>query len=393
MTEPAGPASTHLIEAERLVSLDRLDEAEVELARIPATDRSYRESCLMLIDIARRRHEVSFRADHLLRAFLSTPPANERERVALRVLATLYDEQGHDDLAAEVRALIEAVAPKRGPVLPDLPPLPAPRAKANVSPPSLGALPTNPTPSQAATLPTAKDAGDTLRSREGASTTGVWASLVKSIDGSEKEAPLPTPPSTPAATPAQRSPTSTKSASSEGLRSAYQIGAVVNDRYEILDQLGRGGMATVYRVFDRELEEAVALKLFLQKMTDDEEGTDVARFKRELKLARRLRHTNIVQLFDLGTYADHYYITLELLDGEDLHRVLRRQRTPWAVKDVVMLARQICAGLDAAHALGVIHRDIKPANIFIPSSGPLKIMDFGIAKSGQDGGDLATKTA
>lgn len=392
MNERSAHPSIHLAEAERLISLDRLDEAEVELGRIPSNDRSYRDSCLMLIDIARRRSEVTFRADHLLRDFLSTPPNDERERVALRVLATLYDEQGHDDLAADVRALIETVAPKRGPVLPDLPPLPAPRAKAVVPPTPVGVRPILTSASQVSTIPTARDADDTVRSHDGASTTGVWASLVQSIEAPEKEAPSPTPPSTPAATPAQRSSTATKSASSEGMRSAYQIGAVVNDRYEILDQLGRGGMATVYRVFDRELEEAVALKLFLQKMTDDEGGVDVARFKRELKLARRLRHPNIVQLFDLGTYADHYYITLELLDGEDLHRVLRRQRTPWAVKDVVALAKQICAGLDAAHALGVIHRDIKPANIFVPSSGPLKIMDFGIAKSGQDGGDLATKT-
>jgi hypothetical protein len=397
MSEKPGHGSNHIAEAERLMALGRLDDAESELGRVATGDHAYRAACLLLIHIAQRRGEVTFRTDHLLQDFLSTPPLDENERVALRVLAKLYDGQGHDDLAGEVRALIETASPVVKTALPDLPPLPAPRAPGHAASPQT-TVRVEPSPpsatsaSQASTLPMGDAAHVWMPEKTEGSKTGVWASIVESIEPPEPEGVTPTPPATPAATPRQRPSSATQSASSESGRSAYQIGAIVNDRYEILEQLGRGGMATVYRVFDRELDEAVALKLFLQRMTDDDGETDVARFKRELKLARRLRHPNIVQLFDLGNFAMHYYITLELLDGEDLHRVLRRQRAPWAVKDVVALAMQICAGLDAAHAIGVIHRDIKPANIFVPSSGPLKIMDFGIAKGGQDASDMATKT-
>lgn len=381
----------HLAEALRLASLGRLDDAELLFSRISTTDAAYRSACVALIDLCRRRGEVTFRADHVLQAFISGPPRSDEERAALRTLAGLYDEQGHDDLAVEVRALVEEAAPRVPTLLPGLPPLPPPSAQRASSE---GTRADATTPSQAATLPIPRAPEKTLPSSSTSVTdTGVWASLSKSLDVEIDEPSPPTPaPTPPSPTPAQRSSTTSRAPSSESGRSAYQIGAVVNDRYEVMELLGKGGMATVFRVFDRELDEAVALKLFLQQVSDDEENLEVARFKRELKLARRLRHPNIVQLFDLGTFAGHYYITLELLDGEDLHRVLRRQKNPWSPGDAVAIALQICDGLEAAHALGVVHRDIKPANIFVPRKGPLKIMDFGIAKGAADAGDLATKT-
>jgi len=385
----------HLAEALRLASLGRLDDAELLFSRISTTDAAYRPACVALIDLCRRRGEVTFRADHVLQSFVAGPPETDEERAALRTLAALYDEQGHDDLASEVRALVEEAKPRVPTLLPGLPPLPpAKKPSAPSGSNGDGGSVVVTSPSQAATLPIPRAPEATIRSDATSATdTGVWASLSKSLDVEIDEAPPPTPvPTPPSPTPAQRSATTSRAPSSESGRSAFQIGAVVNDRYEIMELLGKGGMATVFRVFDRELDEAVALKLFLQQVSDDEENVDVARFKRELKLARRLRHPNVVQLFDLGTFAGHYYITLELLDGEDLHRVLRRQKNPWSPGDAVAIALQICEGLEAAHALGVVHRDIKPANIFVPRKGPLKIMDFGIAKGAADAGDLATKT-
>jgi len=153
----------------------------------------------------------------------------------------------------------------------------------------------------------------------------------------------------------------------------FQEGAVIADRYELGPLIGRGGMGRVFRATDREIGQQIALKVF-DRMDD---ATLLARFKQELLSSRSIAHPNVVRLFDIGTYADHKYLTMELLVGQDLKDRLAQ---PIAVSESLDLLVQACRGLEAAHAVGVIHRDIKPQNLFITEQHVVKIMDFGIAK-------------
>jgi zinc protease len=150
------------------------------------------------------------------------------------------------------------------------------------------------------------------------------------------------------------------------------------ERYDILAELGRGGMGLVYKARDRETGAIVALKVLKPELADD--PAIAARFRNELLLARRITHKNVCRIHDLGRAGDVAYISMELVVGETLREMLaRRGRLPAA--EVLALATQICAGLAEAHAAGVVHRDLKPDNVMVDSHGTVKLMDFGIARS------------
>ncbi|MFZ9885915.1 MAG: protein kinase domain-containing protein [Myxococcota bacterium] len=153
-------------------------------------------------------------------------------------------------------------------------------------------------------------------------------------------------------------------------------GSVVNSRYLLGKKLGRGGTATVYAATDLELKEQVAIKLFHHVLDDVETE---ARFRREVQLSRRLQHPNIVRVFDIGRYANHKYITMELLEGRDLRSILEERGT-LAFAEGVELLMTACQCLAHAHGQEIVHRDVTPANFFITQSGTLKLMDFGIAR-------------
>lgn len=149
-------------------------------------------------------------------------------------------------------------------------------------------------------------------------------------------------------------------------------------RYRIVDLLGRGGMALVYRGHDDELDRPVAIKLLADNLAADESSR--RRFLREARLAARLTHPNIVQVYDSGEDGGRPYIVMEYVDGETLGDLLQRQGTlPPA--EAIRLALQACAGLAHAHREGLVHRDIKPQNLLLRRDGTLKIADFGIARS------------
>lgn len=156
---------------------------------------------------------------------------------------------------------------------------------------------------------------------------------------------------------------------------ALTIGSVVAERYRLESKLGQGGMATVFKAFDSEIGEAIAIKLFTQPIED--EGM-LQRFRQELSLSRHLNHPNIIRLFDIGSHFGMRFITMELLHGHELRDDLRNGPLPF--RRSIDLLLQACAGLGVAHKLGIIHRDLKPENFFITDEGVLKIMDFGIAK-------------
>jgi predicted Ser/Thr protein kinase len=152
-------------------------------------------------------------------------------------------------------------------------------------------------------------------------------------------------------------------------------------RYEITGELGRGAMGVVYKALDPTIGRTVALKT----MRLDVHGLDaqelVRRFQNEARAAGVLSHPNIVTIYDAGEQDGIFYIAMEFIEGTTLHELLMEQRV-LATAEVLQLTRQICRGLDYAHSNGIVHRDIKPANIMITANGTVKIMDFGIAKSG-----------
>jgi len=149
-------------------------------------------------------------------------------------------------------------------------------------------------------------------------------------------------------------------------------------RYQIIEEVGKGGMGKVYKVLDKEIQEEVALKLLNPEIAADQKT--IERFRNELKYARRITHRNVCRMHDINRENDTYFITMEYVPGEDLKTVIKR-RGQLPEEEAVPIAGQVCEGLVEAHRLGVVHRDLKPQNIMIDKDGNIRIMDFGIARS------------
>src|ERR1700730_13228314 len=151
----------------------------------------------------------------------------------------------------------------------------------------------------------------------------------------------------------------------------------IPSRYEVLSQVGNGGMGVVYKVRDLETDEIVALKILKPEIARDPAVQE--NFKRELCLARKITHKNVCRIHDFSRSNGTAYASMELIEGESLLSRLNRVGA-LPVSEAFEIARQICAGLQEAHAQGIVHRDLKPANIMLDRSGTVKIMDFGVAR-------------
>ena len=158
-------------------------------------------------------------------------------------------------------------------------------------------------------------------------------------------------------------------------------GATFSNRYEIIEELGRGGMGRVYRAEDTRLKQEVALKLIRPEIAAHKKT--IERFRNELKAARMIVHKNVCRMFDLGESEGAHFITMEYIRGEDLKSMIRMSGQ-LGIGTAIGITKQICDGLAEAHKLGVVHRDLKPSNIMIDKDGNARIMDFGIARSVED---------
>ncbi len=193
--------------------------------------------------------------------------------------------------------------------------------------------------------------------------------------------PTPAPYRTPSSFPSPRTPRS--ATASNPLSSSDPIGGgrfasgqIIADRYRVVALAGRGGMGEVYRAEDLKLGQVVALKFLPEALSQD--AAALSRFHSEVRTARQVSHPNVCRVFDVGDADGSFFLTMEYVDGEDLASVVRRigRLSPDKASEI---ARQLCAGLAAAHARGVIHRDLKPANVMLDGAGKIRITDFGLA--------------
>ena len=160
-------------------------------------------------------------------------------------------------------------------------------------------------------------------------------------------------------------------------------GSTFAGRYQVIEELGKGGMGRVYKVFDTKIKEKVALKLIKPEVASDKETID--RFSNEIRLARRIGQRNVCKMFDIGEAEGAHFITMEYVHGEDLKSLIHMSGS-LSVGMLLSVGKQVCDGLAEAHGLGIVHRDLKPQNIMIDKNGNAKIMDFGIARSVKDKG-------
>ena len=155
-------------------------------------------------------------------------------------------------------------------------------------------------------------------------------------------------------------------------------GSLFAQRYQIIEELGAGGMGTVYRVLDTNVNEEIALKLIRSDIAADPKT--IQRFRNEMKFTRQIPHRNVCKMYDLGESDGVVYIAMEYVRGEDLKSFIRRSGL-LTISKAISVAKQVCDGLQEAHRLGVVHRDLKSSNIMIDKEGNARIMDFGIARS------------
>ena len=388
-----------------------------QLIKVPPAHPHYREACVRAIDIASDRAQLTFELERFLNRFVVAGPATDDEFDATYRMALLFETHEFPEDAAACYRKILATRPAyrdakdrlkasetdyRGAAAKDYErvfkeelafreavkrneaPLTTPPEKADEDPvdalpelPELPDLPDRPAPA----VPLGPNPGR----RDPAPAAVAHAHTLLSPVGRTPPpvaVPLPAPD---AAVPSPVDPDlSWGVATQVGFSGvALEPGAVINQRYRLEKKIGQGGMGAVWRAKDLELDEIIAIKFLAAQLVDEE---TLGRFKQEVSLSRQFNHSNIIRLYDIGTCVDQKYITMELLNGQDLGDFM--QRGPLEFDQGLGLLVQACNALQIVHERGVIHRDIKPDNFFITDEGVLKVMDFGIAKHHRAGRGL-----
>jgi serine/threonine-protein kinase len=310
------------------------------LSRMPQEDPRYREACLHAVSMAQATARLDIRLDTFLARWLRDAPQDEREAESLYGLADLYERMGMREPARAAFQRVQAHFPDLRDVGRRLTTL--------------------------LDIPASVVGGDAILAEERA--------YRNRRRGRTAELPVPPPPG--ADRTQQMTAVPTRAPAPSGMRAVVEPGIIVAERYHLVRKLGQGGMAVVFEAMDLELQQKVALKVFTQLF----EGQEMeVRFRREVAISRGLAHPNVVRVFDLGKLQGHKYMIMELLDGGDLQQYLDERPTV-NLRGALEYLLQMCAGLGAAHAHGVVHRDVKPGNFFITRGGVVKLMDFGIAR-------------
>ena len=345
------------------------DRALANLWQVTPAHPRYRDACIEAIRICADRSLLPFDLEHLVTSFLNTDPTSDDEVDAFYAMALLFESNqsyehaangyrrilakrpGHRDVEARLRA---TVAEDRGESAKDFERIVQEeqvfREAVNRHTSPLASLAWPPEPGLPDDLPD-----------------------LPGLPELPELPPLPQPPQGPqAATPTHHVGIAAPALAEGGL---LREGVVIGDRYRLEKKIGQGGMGAVWKALDLELDEAIAIKFLAVGLVDDEV---LGRFKQEVSLSRQFGHPNIIRMYDLGNFGESKYITMELLDGEDLGAVLKRG--PMPLDRAITLLIQACKALQVVHDHGVVHRDVKPDNFFLVKDGVLKVMDFGIAK-------------
>jgi serine/threonine-protein kinase len=318
------------------------------LTRVPRDDARYRTAAMQAVRLATNLNVLDFRIEHFLNAFVKNGPQNGDEVAVFEQLVDLYIAHGYPENAREALQKILEARPGHSSAQKRIAELDAEmRPSAMVARQVLAQADLH----KRRTLEDLPDLGEL----PGMGESSPHQATLLSQEVLEQAEVIPEPEP---ASPVDR----------------FAVGSTVAARYRLEAQIGKGGMAAVFRAYDLELEEQVALKVFNLTASTD---VLVARFKQELKLSRQLIHPNIIRLYDIGLHHGYRYISMELLTGQSLKD---RMAKPIDFRTALGYLVQACHGLQAAHDAGVIHRDVKPDNFFITNDGVLKVMDFGIAK-------------
>ncbi len=183
------------------------------------------------------------------------------------------------------------------------------------------------------------------------------------------------------------------SRSNPGTSNSQQMTAMVNitsaleGRFQVLKELGRGGMGIVFLAYDKQLKDNVAIKVLSPFLSNDSESLE--RMRREVTAARKITNSNVIKIYDIAEAGGLHYITMEYFPGENLRQLVLR-KGPLSLQEGMQLLFQICDGLEAAHHQGIIHRDLKSQNVILNDRGHLKIIDLGLARTNQLEGMTAT---
>lgn len=377
-----------------LLALDSLIHVDVE-------GPEYREAAMLAVEALAGLGRSSAPVEHFLESFLGSAPLNEREAQTLVRLRNLFTACGKTSRSQEIDGMLRGAYPDlvKGkikndpeselddPVLAQAvkqPPSPRPRGEAPI--PGKRSTAAYPGIAQQKGL-FDKDPEEDALEAEGTDTSMRGSSSQVHVSEADLAASAAT-----VFGPNQQEKAGdvqlvkgggtlrrrARSFHLDEVAPQFGLGTVIAERYQLDSIVGQGGMAVVFEATDQELDEKIAIKVFMQPVEGAQGANErINRFKQELKLSRQLFHPNIIRLYDIGMHGKHRYITMELLKGHTLQDLLE---SPIDFDLGLGWLLQICSGLQEAHDRGVIHRDIKPENIFVTAENTLKIMDFGIAK-------------
>jgi tetratricopeptide (TPR) repeat protein len=368
-------ASMHFEAAESYLRARNRDQGLENLWRVTHTHPRYRDACVLAIRVCADRSVLPFELEHLVGRFITTKPTSDLEAEAFYALGILFEaNRSYDGAATCYRQLLAA------------------RPGYRDAQDRLRAATDQEQGSSAQDFQRIVDEEQGFREAIKRHATPIATPIVNeplkagyigldSVPDVEDVPDLPDLPSLPSL-PALPGGNKLRAPASQPAAPAAPVamgppkeGIVVNNRYRLKKKIGQGGMGAVFRAEDLELGEDVAIKFLAAGMVDDE---IIGRFRQEVSLSRQFSHPNVIRMYDIGSWGENKFMTMEVLDGQDLGTIVKPGPLP--IDKGLALIIQAANALAVVHDHGVVHRDVKPDNFFLTQAGVLKVMDFGIAK-------------